>query len=120
MPFNIQIGTTKAFGSANYAGYTLESARSAYIASKIELEDFEILVECILWEEAHPQEQKLKAKGTQIKDGRMETFEVYDKSFPSVAFEVDQSHDLIAPPKPDDSLRSVMPPTKSYGCTMAF
>lgn len=42
--------------SAKYAGYSLESAENAYLSAKIDAEEYETIVECIMLEAENPQE----------------------------------------------------------------
>jgi hypothetical protein len=115
MPYNIPKASDYWSDSARYAGHSLESAKNAFVEGRLELDEFEILVECILWEQIHPQEPKLKSRGMAIREGRMQNLEVWDNSFLHKALTEPY------PPKPDDALRSVMPSTKSiYGATLAL
>jgi hypothetical protein len=81
MPFDIQKAADFWTDSARYAGHNLESAKNAFVEGRLDLEEFEVLVECILWEQINPQEQKLKARGMGIKDGKMQDFQVWDQPF---------------------------------------
>ena len=79
MPYSVQRGIELPDQSPNYAGFTLESAKNAYVKEELEQEDFEMLVELILLEQESPQEKKFAGKRMEIVNGQMKELTQYER-----------------------------------------